>query len=103
MQRSDELTSDIDTTKVDKSSREWTDAILQAAQESILRFRRRNYKPFWSKDLEDLHNKLSTARDALEQEPSDRNAAKYKSARSEFDQLKTQSTQSSWKEKNTGP
>ena len=101
-QLSDELTSDIDTTKVDKSSREWTDAILQAARDSIPRGRRKNYKPFWSRDLEDLHKKLSTARDALEQDPSDRNTAKYKSARTEFDLLKTQSTQSSWKEKTQG-
>ena len=102
MQLSDELTSNIDTSKVDKSSREWTDAILQAAQDSIPRGRRKNYKPFWSRDLEDLHNKLSTARDAMEQDPSDRNTAKYRSARTDFDQLKTQSAQSSWKEKTQG-
>ena len=101
-QLSDDYTRSIETNKVEQSSKEWTAAVLKAAQESIPRGRRRDYKPFWNKELEDLHNKLSSAMEEMERDPSNSNIAKHNLARTNFDQLKKKLTQESWKEKTQG-
>ena len=40
--------------------------ILQAAQETIPRGARRNYRPYWSQELQDLQDALSEARAAAD-------------------------------------
>ena len=99
---SDEYTSKVDSKQVDLSAKEWTSGVLKAAQESIPNGRRRDYKPFWNDDLEDLHNKLSNAREEMEKSPSDSNTAKHTLARAAFDDLKTILAKSSWEEKTEG-
>ena len=84
------------------TSKEWTQGILKAASASIPRGRRRDYKPFWNSDLEKMHNELSDARDEMEEDPSNSNTARHNLARTAYDELKTDLSQSSWKEKTDG-
>ena len=48
--------------QVDRSSKALVTAILKAAKESIPRGSRRDYKPYWSEELEVLHEEVTTAR-----------------------------------------
>ncbi|KAK7115386.1 hypothetical protein V1264_001263 [Littorina saxatilis] len=76
-----------------------SDCILQAAQQSIPRGRRKDYKPYWSKDLQDLHDKLRSARELLEKDPTPENTTAYNKSRAEFEEGKTKEIRKSWHEK----
>lgn len=51
---------------VDTAASMFTEAVLSAAQKSIPRGRRRDYKPFWNPELDNLHKQLSEAREKME-------------------------------------
>ena len=77
----------------------FTTAILKAAHRSIPRGRRRDYKPFWSPKLQELHSQLSTARKQQEDDPTPENTAAHNAARERFDEEKTRQQTSAWQEK----
>ena len=97
----DSNTSSIQVSKldVDKATTLFTDAILSAAQKSIPRGRRRDYKPFWNPELDSLHKQLSDAREKMEQDPSETNVAEHNRLKDLFEKEKTTQIQSSWQEK----
>ena len=51
-------------------AKDFNSCILKAAQESIPKGARRNYRPYWSQELQDLQDALSEARAAAEVNPS---------------------------------
>ena len=75
------------------------DAMLEAAKQSIPRGKRRHYRPYWSDTLEQLHEKLDSAREDMEQSPTPENIQRHHSARESFNQQKKAETQRSWNEK----
>jgi len=84
---------------VDKATNLLTTAILEAAKKAIPRGRRRDYKPFWNSELQDMHTQLSAAREEMEKEPSDQNSKKHQQLRADFEAKKKTLTQKSWHEK----
>jgi hypothetical protein len=73
--------------------------ILQAAHETIPRGAYKNYKPYWSKELGELQDKVEAARTAAEERPSQDNHNKYQHAKAIFQRTKIQARRTSWKEK----
>ena len=58
--------------------------ILKAAQETIPRGARRNYRLYWSQELQDLQDALSEARAAAEVKSSQKNNTKLQQAKAKF-------------------
>jgi len=56
----------------------FTEAILSAAHQSIPRGRRRDYKPFWTSELDKLQNQINEARETMEKKPLEQNILKHK-------------------------
>ena len=73
--------------------------ILKAAQETIPRGTRRNYRPYWSQELQDLQDALSEARAAAEVNPSQENNTKLQQAKAKFLRHKIQACRRGWREK----
>ena len=70
--RSDVLTTglNVNTRQIDKANKAFTEAILTTAQECIPRGSRSNYIPYWSEELQALHEEVTEARDMVEADPS---------------------------------
>ena len=74
-------------------------AILQAAKETIPRGARRNYRPYWTEELQEVEDALSKARDKVEEEPTQSNNIALKAATAKHRQTLIQETRKSWHEK----
>ena len=55
-------------------------AVLKAAQESIPRGNRKNYKPYWTEELQQQEDAVREARNLVEQSPSEENNVSLKAA-----------------------
>jgi hypothetical protein len=100
-QTTDERCSNIDLSErsVTKNVRMFNASILDAAKRAILRGRRRVYKPLWNKDLENLHQKVSDARDVMEATPTDTNVIAHNQAKAVYTRAMVESIRKSWQEK----
>jgi ribonuclease HI len=94
------LTKDISTDKdINKVVEDFSKSILQAAHETIPRGARKEYKPYWSNELEKLHNDVETARKQAESSPSQMHHNNYQQAKAKFQRAKMLARRTSWKEK----
>ena len=73
--------------------------IIQAAEETIPRGARKDYKPFWSNQLKELADELKEARDKAEKEPSQTNTILLQKAKAKFLKTKLEAKRRSWREK----
>ena len=73
--------------------------ILQAASETIPRGARKYYKPYWSEELEQLHNDVEEARKHAKTIPCQDHHNNFQQAKAKFQRAKLQARRSSWKEK----
>ena len=75
------LLGPIETTEsIDVTSNKITTAILQAANASIPRGCRKNYRPFWNNEIQQAVTERKSARKDLEKTPSVENRIKYNKA-----------------------
>ena len=65
-------------------AKDFNSCILKAAQETIPRGARRNYRPYWSQELQVLQDALSEARAAADVNPSQENNAALQQAKAKF-------------------
>ena len=79
--------------------KEWTQGILKAAKETIPRGARRDYKPFWSDDLQVLEDDLNEAREIAEKDASEASAIRLQRAKAKFLKAKLAAKRKSWREK----
>ena len=79
--------------------RELNGHILQAAHECIPRGARREYKPYWNRNLQELEDNLNNARTHAENEPSEENHIKLQEAKAKFLKVKIQLKRQSWRDK----
>ena len=99
--RANELTRDIVVQGRNENciTKEWTKAILTAAKEAIPRGARKDYKPFWSQELQELEDDLNKARDDAEKEPNDGNTIKLQKAKAKFLKTKLIAKRKAWRSK----
>ena len=81
--KTNELTKDIrvEGRDIKHVAKEWTDGILQSAKESIPRGGRKDYKPFWTDQLQMLEDSLNEARKDAEDNPSQESAISLQRAK----------------------
>ena len=99
--RANELTKDIRVQGRNENSvvKEWTQGILKAAKETIPRGARRDYKPFWSDDLQVLEDNLNEAREKAEKDASEASTIQLQQAKARFLKAKLEAKRKSWREK----
>ena len=79
-------------------AKDFNSCILKAAQETIPRGARRNYRPYWSQELQDLQDALSEATAAAEVNFSQENT-ELQQAKAKFLRHKIQSCRRGWRGK----
>ena len=84
---------------VNKNASNFNSAVLKAANESIPRGRRQDYKPYWNNTLEKIHKELSEAREEMEKNPTPQNVRRHSQLKADLDKEKQTQTQTSWKTK----
>ena len=96
--RANELTKDIRVQGRNENTvvKEWTQGILKAAKETIPRGARRDYKPFWSDELQVLEDDLNEAR---EKDASEASTIQLQQAKAKFLKTKLEAKRKSWREK----
>ena len=98
--RTSVLTVGLSTDKdINKVVDEFSRCIKQAAFETIPRGARKHYTPYWSSELELLHNNVEISRKQAETTPSQEHHNKYQHAKAIFQRAKLQARRRSWKEK----
>ena len=81
--------------KVDKVAKKIIKLTIKAAKMAIPRGSRKNYRPFWTEELEDLENEVNKARKDVEENPSIDSNIKLKETTARF----RRETMRGWQEK----
>ena len=74
-------------------------AIIQAATESIPRGARKNYKPYWTEELQSLEDKVEDARKTAEREQTIEANISLKAISAKYKRTVNQTTRDCWREK----
>ncbi|GFS00734.1 hypothetical protein ElyMa_001079000 [Elysia marginata] len=90
---------DIDAGCLILANKALTKAILSAAHECIPCGSRRNYIPYWSEELQALHEEVTEARDNVEKEPSVDNNIRLKAKTARFRRESNTAVRNSWHKK----
>ena len=85
--------------KVDKVAKKITELTLKAAKRAILRRSRKNYRPFWTEELEDLENEVNKARKDVEENPSIDSNIKLKETTARLRRETISTQRKGWQEK----
>ena len=75
------------------------DCILKAAKETIPRGARKNYRPYWTAELQEMEDTVETARVDAEQRPTVQNNVHLKASEVKCKKAYIQAARSSWGEK----
>ena len=96
--RSSILTNGIQTYErdINKVIKEFYTGILHAAKECIPKGARKDYKPYWSDELENKHKALSDARKIAETNPSVENNMALKHASAKYTKTRNEARTNSW-------
>ena len=89
----------INTRQIDKANKALTEAILTTAQECIPRGSRRNFIPYWSEELQALHEEVTEARNMAEADPSVDNNIRLKAKIAKFRRESNMAVRNSWHKK----
>ena len=74
-------------------------AILKAAAETIPRGARKNYKPYWTEELQNLEDDVTRTREEVERSPTVENNIAFKASSAKCRKEFIQSARNSWREK----
>ena len=74
-------------------------AVLKAAQESIIRGARKNYKPYWAEELQQTEAAVREARNFVEENLSEENNISLKAASAKHQRTLIQEARKTWHEK----
>ena len=81
---------------INKVIKEFSTGILQAAKECIPKGAIKDYKPYWSDDLENKHKALSDARKIAETNPSVENNMALKHASAKYTKTRNEARTNFW-------
>ena len=85
--------------KVDRAARYITEAILTAAKKNIPRGARKNYRPFWTDELEKLEDEVNKVRKDAEENPNINNNIKLKETTARLRRETISTQRKGWQEK----
>ena len=72
---------------------------MKAAKETIPRGARKNYRPYWTEELQELEDKVEAARVEAEQHPTVKNNIQLKACEAKCKQTYIQAARASWRNK----
>ena len=87
------------TYNIDQQVKNLNDCILKAAKETIPRGARKNYRPYWTAELQEMEDMVETARVEAEQHPTVQNNVHLKASEAKCKKAYTQAARSSWRQK----
>ena len=88
--------------QIDRTMKQFQEAIKNAAKQSIPRGSRKTYTPYWNKGLQNLHSDVTKARYEAETNPSEENNIALKAKTAKFRKETIEATKKSWHEKTNG-
>ena len=86
-------------TNISSSVALFNKAVLEAAKMFIPRGRRRDYQPYWSPELDNLHKALDQAKEKIGSSSTNANVEAHSKVKAQYTRAKTQATRNSWHEK----
>ena len=78
---------------------DFNSAIHRAAIETIPRGARKNCRPYWTKELQDLEDQVNAARKKVENEPSEDNNINLKATTAKYRKAFIESARNNWQKK----
>lgn len=78
------------------------EGILKAAKESIPRGCRKNYRPYWTPELDEAEKAVEATRKISEEQPSTENNIRFKAATAKLKRVTSTASKTSWHEKTNG-
>ena len=84
---------------INKKIKSFNESILGAAKAAIPRGARKNYRPYWTEELQNLEDELSNAREKAENDPGIENNIALREATVNYRTKQTEETRNSWIEK----
>ena len=81
---------------INRATTNFQKALLQAATESIPRGARKNYKPYWTEELQDLEDQVNSARQTVEETPNIENNIRLKALTAKYTSSYKQGARDSW-------
>jgi len=99
-QLSDEYTRQVkaDDYNINRAARTFTSALLKAASETIPRGARKNYRPYWSEELQELEDEVTRAREKVEANPTIDNNITFKASSAKYKRTFIEAARTSWRE-----
>jgi ribonuclease HI len=88
-----------DDYNVNRVIRNFNQAVLKAASETIPRGARKNYRPYWTEELQELEDEVSRTRDEVEKDPTPENNIALKACTAKYKKAYTQAARTSWRNK----
>ena len=98
---SDELcrSAKSDDYNINRECKSINDAILEAASKSIPRGARKNYKPYWTEELQELEDEVNSCREKVENNPTIDNNIALKASAAKQKKIFIQTARTSWRKK----
>ena len=88
-----------DDYNINKATKSFNQAILKAASETIPRGARKNYRPYWTEELQGLEDEVARAREEVENNPTQENNIALKACTARCRKAYVQAARTSWREK----
>ena len=89
----------VDDININRATASFNQAILQTASETIPRGARKNYRPYWTEELQELEDEVTRTREEVEQNPSPESNIRLKACTAKYRKTYIQAARTSWKEK----
>ena len=86
---------------INKATDSFNQSILRAASETIPRGVRKNYRPYWTEELQGLEDEVARIREKVENNPTPQNNIAHKVCTAKYRKAYIQAARTSWGEKKT--
>ena len=84
---------------INKATDSFNQSILRAASETIPRGARKNYRPYWTEELQGLEDEVARTREKVENNPTPQNNIAHKAYTAKYRKAYIQAARTSWREK----
>ena len=88
-----------DDSNVNRACKNFNKAILEAPNRSIPRGARRNYRPYWTEELQELEKEVTNCREQVECSPTLNNNIAHKASTARHKKAFNKAARTSWKQK----
>ena len=85
---------------INKAADSFNQSILRAASETIPHGARKNYRPYWTEELQGLEDEVARTREKVENNPTPQNNIAHKACTAKYRKAYIKAARASWREKN---